>query len=77
MNNRIVDLSVHNTFIVAACVAGRRSLSNVARDAIPDLSDNPVIIHSRWDRSPDSIEDLVTRPIVTAMLGSPRYRVGP
>ena len=46
----------------------------MALDAIPDLSDTQVIIYSRWDRSPDIIEDQVTYPIVTAMLGAPRVK---
>ncbi len=41
-------------------------------DAIPDLSDTQVIIFSRWDRSPDIVEDQLTYPIVSAMLGAPR-----
>jgi len=40
-------------------------------DAIPDLSDSQVIIYSRWDRSPDIIEDQVTYPIVSSLLGVP------
>ena len=43
-------------------------------DATPDLSDTQVIIYSRWDRSPDIIEDQVTYPIVTAMLGAPKVK---
>ena len=43
-------------------------------DAIPDLSDTQVIIYSRWDRSPDIIEDQVTYPIITAMLGAPKIK---
>jgi Cu(I)/Ag(I) efflux system membrane protein CusA/SilA len=43
-------------------------------DAIPDLSDTQVIIYSQWDRSPDIIEQQVTYPIVTAMLGAPNVR---
>ena len=43
-------------------------------DATPDLSDTQVIIYSRWDRSPDIVEDQVTYPIVTAMLGAPRVK---
>ncbi len=79
MIDRIVDFSVHNKFIVvalvaAACVAGWWSMKNVALDAIPDLSDTQVIVYSRWDRSPDIIEDQVTYPIVTAMLGAPRVK---
>jgi Cu(I)/Ag(I) efflux system membrane protein CusA/SilA len=76
MIDRIVDLSVNNRFVVftliaAACVAGWWSMNRVALDAIPDLSDTQVIVYSRWDRSPDIIEDQVTYPIVTAMLGAP------
>ena len=43
-------------------------------DAIPDLSDTQVIVYSRWDRSPDVIEDQVTYPIVSAMLGAPKVK---
>jgi Cu(I)/Ag(I) efflux system membrane protein CusA/SilA len=79
MINRIVDFSVNNKFIVlflvaAACIGGWWSMKHVALDAIPDLSDTQVIIYSRWDRSPDIIEDQVTYPIVTAMLGAPRVK---
>jgi copper/silver efflux system protein len=79
MINRVVDFSVNNKFIVffliaAACLGGWWSINHVALDAIPDLSDTQVIIYSRWDRSPDIIEDQVTYPIVTAMLGAPRVK---
>jgi Cu(I)/Ag(I) efflux system membrane protein CusA/SilA len=77
--DRIIEFSAHNRFLVfliAACAAlgGWWSLNNIALDAIPDLSDTQVIIYSRWDRSPDIIEDQVTYPIVTSMLGAPRVR---
>ncbi|MFA5811730.1 MAG: CusA/CzcA family heavy metal efflux RND transporter, partial [bacterium] len=55
-------------------VAAVWCLKNVPLDAIPDLSDTQVIIYSKWDRSPDIIEDQVTYPIVTAMLGAPKVR---
>ncbi|MGA2403662.1 MAG: efflux RND transporter permease subunit, partial [Syntrophobacteraceae bacterium] len=79
MINRIVDFSVNNRFIVfvlvaAACAAGWWSMQRVTLDAIPDLSDTQVIVYSRWDRSPDIIEDQVTYPIVSAMLGAPRVK---
>ena len=79
MIDRIVDFSVRNKFIIfslvaAACIAGVWSIQNMALDAIPDLSDTQVIIFSRWDRSPDLMEDQVTYPIVTAMLGAPRVK---
>jgi len=79
MINRIIDFSVNNKFIVfalaaAACIAGWWSMKHVALDAIPDLSDTQVIIFSRWDRSPDIVEDQVTYPIVAAMLGAPHVK---
>jgi len=43
-------------------------------DAIPDLSETQVIILSRWDRSPDIIEDQVTYPILSAMTGAPHVK---
>jgi Cu(I)/Ag(I) efflux system membrane protein CusA/SilA len=79
MINRVIDFSVHNKVIVfiivaVACLAGWWSMKHLTLDAIPDLSDTQVIIYSRWDRSPDIIEDQVTYPIVTAMLGAPRVK---
>jgi Cu(I)/Ag(I) efflux system membrane protein CusA/SilA len=79
MINRIIDFSVNNKFIIfalvaAACIAGWWSMQHVALDAIPDLSDTQVIVFSRWDRSPDIVEDQVTYPIVAAMLGAPRVK---
>ena len=79
MINRLIDFSVKNKFFVFAmiavgCLAGWWSIKNMALDAIPDLSDTQVIVYSRWDRSPDIVEDQVTYPIVTAMLGAPRVK---
>ena len=50
------------------------SHAHMPLDAIPDLSDTQVIVYSRWDRSPDIMEDQVTYPIVTAMLGAPKVK---
>lgn len=79
MIDRIIDFSVRNkafvlSLVAAACFMGYYSLKSVPLDAIPDLSDTQVIIYSRWDRSPDIIEDQVTYPIVSAMLGAPGVR---
>ncbi len=76
MINRIIDFSARNRMLVLVLVAyaalmGWWSMHRLSLDAIPDLSDTQVIIYSRWDRSPDIIEDQVTYPIVTAMLGAP------
>ena len=79
MINRIIDFSVANKFIVFAltavgCLAGWWSMQHVTLDAIPDLSDTQVIVFSRWDRSPDLVEDQVTYPIVTTMVGAPKVK---
>jgi copper/silver efflux system protein len=79
MINRIIDFSVRNKFLVFALVAmacfwGAWSMMNLPLDATPDLSETQVIILSRWDRSPDIIEDQVTYPIITAMTGAPRVK---
>src|SRR5271165_5660091 len=79
MINRIIDFSVRNKFLVfalvgAACLWGAWSMMHLPVDAIPDLSDTQVIIFSKWDRSPDIVEDQVTYPIVTAMLGAPKVK---
>jgi Cu(I)/Ag(I) efflux system membrane protein CusA/SilA len=79
MINRIIDFSVDNKPIIfilvaVACIWGWWSMQNVALDAIPDLSETQVIVYSRWDQSPDIMEDQVTYPIVTAMLGAPRVK---
>ncbi len=79
MISRIIDFSARNRFLVlplvaAAALDGWWSMNHVALDAIPDLSDTQVIVYSRWDRSPDIVEDQVTYPIVTAMLGAPKVK---
>jgi Cu(I)/Ag(I) efflux system membrane protein CusA/SilA len=79
MIERVIDYCSRNeliVFLLLACglAAGVWSIQNIALDAIPDLSDTQVIVYSRWDRSPDIIEDQVTYPIVTALLGAPRVK---
>jgi Cu(I)/Ag(I) efflux system membrane protein CusA/SilA len=79
MINRIIEFSGRNKFIVfvlvaAAVALGVWSMRTVPLDAIPDLSDTQVIIYSRWDRSPDIMEDQVTYPIVSSMLAAPGVR---
>jgi len=79
MINRIIGASVRNKFLVfafvaAACIWGTWSMMHLPLDATPDLSETQVIILSRWDRSPDIIEDQVTYPIISAMTGAPKVR---
>jgi Cu(I)/Ag(I) efflux system membrane protein CusA/SilA len=75
----LIEASAKHRFVVflivaTAVVAGVWSMRTVPIDAIPDLSDTQVIVYSRWDRSPDLVEDQVTYPIVTAMLGAPKVK---
>src|SRR5450759_2479967 len=62
------------TIMAALVLAGLWSMNRIALDALPDLSDTQVIIYSKWDRSPDIIEDQVTYPIVTSLLGAPKVK---
>ncbi|MBI5246362.1 MAG: efflux RND transporter permease subunit [Elusimicrobia bacterium] len=79
MIKKTIAWSAHNKFLVlaltgVAMAAGWYCMKNMRLDAIPDLSDTQVIVYSRWDRSPDIIEDQVTYPIVTALLGAPNVK---
>ena len=79
MVERIIDFSARNRVLVllgtaAALLVAFWCIRRMPLDAIPDLSDTQVIVFSRWDRSPDIIEDQVTYPIVTALLGTPKVK---
>jgi len=74
---RVIEFSARNkflvfTFVIASVLGSIWAIKRVPLDAIPDLSDTQVIVYSRWDRSPDIIEDQVTYPIISALLGAPR-----
>jgi Cu(I)/Ag(I) efflux system membrane protein CusA/SilA len=75
---RIIAWCAHNRaatllLVALAAAAGAWSLKNTALDAIPDLSEVQVVVFSEWTgRAPDLLEDNVTYPIVTSLLGSPR-----
>nr|MBP9886770.1 efflux RND transporter permease subunit [Leptospiraceae bacterium] len=78
--SKIIRFSAHNKFLVLVMtavilIASYYSLTHIPLDAIPDLSDTQVIVYSRWDRSPDIIEDQVTYPIITGLLGAPKVKV--
>jgi len=79
MINRIIEFSANNKILVfallaAACLWGGWSAFHLPLDALPDLGETQVIVLSRWDRSPDIIEDQVTYPILSAMTGAPKVR---
>ncbi len=76
---KVIEFSAHHKFLVLILVAMAMiwsvwCIKNIPLDAIPDLSDSQVIIYSRWDRSPDIIEDQVTYPIISALLGVPQIK---
>ena len=79
MIERIIELAARNRFVVlvltgVAVALAVSSMRQVPLDAIPDLSDTQVIVYSRWDRSPDIMEDQVTYPIITSLLGAPKVK---
>ena len=75
MIGKIIELSVRNRFIVLAGVAamaaiGVWSLYRTPVDAIPDLSENQVIVWTDWmGRSPKEVEDQVTYPLSVNLQG--------
>jgi Cu(I)/Ag(I) efflux system membrane protein CusA/SilA len=79
MMGRIIDFSDKNRFLIFLFVAvaillGWNAMKNTKLDAIPDLSDTQVIVYAKWDRSPDIMEDQVSYPITSALLGLPKVR---
>lgn len=79
MINKIIEICAYNKFLVLLIIGvitlgGLWSIKNITLDAIPDLSDTQVIIYSRWDRSPDIMEDQVTYPIISSLLGVPKVK---
>jgi Cu(I)/Ag(I) efflux system membrane protein CusA/SilA len=76
---RIIEFSAKNRLLVILaavllCIFAAHTLKVIRLDALPDLSDTQVIVYSRWDRSPDILEDQVTYPIVSGLLGAPRVK---
>ena len=75
---RIIEYcATHRTlvfiFTAFAIVGSVVAIRNVPLDAVPDLSDPQVIVFTEWmGRSPDLVEDQVTYPIVSSLLGAPR-----
>jgi Cu(I)/Ag(I) efflux system membrane protein CusA/SilA len=76
---RVIRFSAENKYLVLALYAiviaiAVGVIKRTPLDAIPDLSDTQVIVYSRWDRSPDILEDQVTYPIVASLLGAPKVK---
>src|SRR5437588_1844501 len=80
MISRVIEWCAHNRFLVFTGVAlltlaGIWSMGHIPLDALPDISDVEVIIHTSWEGEPPNIiEDQVTYPIVTALLAAPNVK---
>ena len=80
MISRWIDWCARNRFIVFTLtlllvLTGIWSLRQIPLDALPDISDVEVIVHTPWAGEPPSIiEDQVTYPIVTALLAAPHVK---
>ena len=78
---KIIDWSVSNRFFMmlgalVLLAAGLASITKIPLDAIPDLSDTQVIIRTEFPgQAPQVIEDQVTFPLSTQMLGLPKTKV--
>src|SRR5882762_6081390 len=81
MIHRLIEFSMRNRGLVIAIYLGLAAwgywaLLRTPIDAIPDLSDNQVIVFTDWTgRSPKEVEDQVTYPLVTNLQGLPGVRV--
>src|SRR5215207_5069830 len=81
MIHRLIEFSLRNRGLIVViylglAAAGYWALLRTPIDAIPDLSDNQVIVFTDWPgRSPQEVEDQVTYPLVTNLQGLPGVRV--
>jgi copper/silver efflux system protein len=80
MINRLIEFSLKNRFLIVLAYlmlagAGYRALLSTPIDAIPDLSENQVIVFSDWQgRSPQEVEDQITYPLTVNLQGLPGVR---
>lgn len=80
MIERVIEYCARNRFIVLLIYAlvvvwGVWAMWRTPIDAIPDLSENQVIVFTEWmGRAPQLVEDQVTFPLVTALQGVPGVR---
>lgn len=80
MIEKIIEFSLRNRFLVLLVAGGLfgwglYSVQTSKVDAIPDLSENQVIVFTEWGgRGPRLMEDQVTYPLVTNLQGLPRVK---
>jgi hypothetical protein len=81
MSNWLIEVSLRNRFLIIVGFLllggwGYWALLTTAIDAIPDLSDNQVIVFTDWPgRSPQEVEDQITYPLTVNLQGLPGVRV--
>src|SRR5918994_6454198 len=81
MINRLIEFSLRNRGVIVAVYLGLAAwgywaLLRTPIDAIPDLSDNQVIVFTDWlGRSPQEVEDQITYPLTVSLQGLPGVRV--
>ena len=81
MIDRLIEFSLKNKFIVVMLwigvgAWGLWAMLRAPIDAIPDLSDNQVIVFTDWQgRSPQEVEDQITYPLTTNLQGLPGVKV--
>jgi len=80
MIQNLISISLRNKFFVLLIAGGLfgwgiYSVQTNKVDAIPDLSENQVIVFTEWmGRSPQIIEDQITYPLVTNLQGLPKVK---
>lgn len=80
MVNKLIELSLRNRLVVIIVALGLLfwGIFNIQRnpvDAIPDLSENQVIVFTEWmGQSPQIMEDQVTYPLVSNLQGIPKVK---
>jgi len=80
MIQKVIELSLRNRYVIlilagALFVWGIFSIQKNPIDAIPDLSENQVIVFTEWSgRSPQIIEDQITYPLVSNLQGIPKVK---
>src|SRR6266851_7866408 len=81
MIDRLIEISLRNRFLVVALWIGIAgwglwAMLRAPIDAIPDLSDNQVIVFTDWSgRSPQEVEDQITYPLTVNLQGLPGVKV--
>jgi Cu(I)/Ag(I) efflux system membrane protein CusA/SilA len=81
MIDRLIEISLRNRFLVVTlwisiAAWGLWAMLHAPIDAIPDLSDNQVIVFTDWSgRSPQEVEDQITYPLTVNLQGLPGVKV--